>query len=385
MQIFDPDLVIFERFRVDKLLKGTGQSFTYLAHDLTVPKSRPWEREVLLKQYHDVIAGTAEANALYGHFGKLRSKLNEKSNRIVLPLHLGEAGGSMVAAYPYVHGATLDVQVATGMTEEEAVRIAVAITTVVSYLHKREVGIAHLDLKPENVVVRRNPKDNKVYSQLIDLDAARIDGVGIRDGVIGTHGYCSPEHVDRSLGYVGMPSDVFSLGIMLVELLCGKHPFEHAEDYSHAIMVGDFVIPSEDLPSRVVDTLSACLRTHPKERPSAHQLHQTLYANLRFKVDPRRLLVAVESAATTEPVKAAYYERITLGKRHLSGFGLANLPSRLINLGFGPWGASITALDPSTAIEFDGKPLPPGKSVTFLGPKRMKINGIPLTITASEY
>jgi serine/threonine-protein kinase len=104
---------------------------------------------------------------------------------------------------------------------ERAVRIAVGICDALDYIHRN--GVVHRDLKPENIMV-----DGDDHVKLIDFGIAGKAGArrltfGKLSQVMGTPDYISPEQVKGKRG--DGRSDIYSLGIMLYEMLTGKTPF----------------------------------------------------------------------------------------------------------------------------------------------------------------
>ena len=108
------------------------------------------------------------------------------------------------------------------LTPEAAVRIAVAVSDALAYVHSR--GVAHRDLKPENVIV-----DARGRVQILDFGVATGGAFFMPDAspqASGTPDYISPEQV---LGKRGdARSDIYALGVMLYEMLTGTVPFSGA-------------------------------------------------------------------------------------------------------------------------------------------------------------
>ncbi|MCI0553945.1 MAG: protein kinase, partial [Anaerolineae bacterium] len=208
--------------------------------DLQVTQNEWWRRDVFIKQYTDVNPNSEIARSLRNHFRKFKERLSDWGNCLCLPIHLDENLDSIIAIYPWLQGETLRDRMSQGLAAKEMARLAWAIARTIRIIHEQK--IAHLDLKPENIVITESK--GQIYVRLIDLDAARIDGQGIRNEIKGTEFYMSPEHYyPDQFGQVSTKSDLFTLGIMLYELLFGDHPYNHTSNYPQAISEEAFAFP----------------------------------------------------------------------------------------------------------------------------------------------
>jgi tetratricopeptide (TPR) repeat protein len=169
----------------------------------------------------------------------------------------------------FVEGQTLRERIDAGpLAVKDAISITTQVASALAASHAR--GIVHRDIKPENVM--RRPDG---YVKVLDFGLAR-QLAGVEDGaltatqpevLVGTLRYMSPE---QSRGEpVRAPSDVFSLGLLLFEMLAGRHPF-HADSnigVLHGIQSG--TPPASGVGAEVDGLLSEMLQKHARLRPTA--------------------------------------------------------------------------------------------------------------------
>lgn len=142
----------------------------------------------------------------------------------IVQIHeVGRTGSGPFLALEYVDGGNLaSKNREVGRTPREAAALVEKLALAVQYMHQR--GILHRDLKPANVLLTRDgaPK-------ITDFGLAKLtdDGGGMTrsEAWIGTPNYMSPEQAAGNIKQVGIPSDVYSLGAILYELLTGQAPF----------------------------------------------------------------------------------------------------------------------------------------------------------------
>jgi len=163
--------------------------------------------------------------------------------------------------------------------------IAKVMMAGIAALHEQK--IVHCDLKPENIQLIEDPSIKAGYrTKLIDLDRSILsdqtapwDG---DEGYIGTPGYQSPEHLATPPGIPIEPSDVFTCGIILYEVLCGAHPFGGLDqlEYQAAIFRNSppraRLLESIEGDAAICDMLRRCLDCNSENRPTAKDVQQTL-------------------------------------------------------------------------------------------------------------
>ncbi|MGQ0844397.1 MAG: serine/threonine-protein kinase [Sporichthyaceae bacterium] len=142
------------------------------------------------------------------------------------------------------------------------------IAAALWYLHGR--GILHCDLKPANLIAERS------IVKVIDLSGARGAGVGAKRH--GTQGYLSPEQANRE--YVSDKTDVWGLGVVLLEALADRDPFppkcpEYKEDHGPLASPPGKWRPRK-LPEDLGDIVDACCAFDPAARPTLAQVIEVL-------------------------------------------------------------------------------------------------------------
>jgi serine/threonine protein kinase len=321
---------------------------------------KPWEQTVFIKQYKAIYleVGTEKANRLPIFYQALRNRLKSNKLRFCLPFYVGEANDTMVAVFHCIQGKSLGDWQNDGLSQEQWIGLALSISNSIRIMHK--VGIIHLDLSPQNILIEENANTNKLYVKIIDFDGAQIDGVGLSSEIVGTVSYRSPEHIEPThYGEVSEKSDVFTLGILLFELLFRQHPFP-VGDYLTAVENSEISVPENTYHRQVVEKVLACLRPNPKTRPKAGWVHSTLYThrltNLEA-VEPcdqwHQCVVLLEA----DNFQRLCYKNIHLGQNHFRGSGLENLPRQFLRLWLESEGASVELSDNGVNVSISGKQL----------------------------
>ncbi|HSM52545.1 MAG TPA: serine/threonine-protein kinase, partial [Thermoanaerobaculia bacterium] len=137
---------------------------------------------------------------------------------------VGSEDGRPFIAMEYVDGVPLD-EAAVAMTLEEKVLAVRRVAEAVQAAHA--AGLVHRDLKPGNILVARG-EDGELRPYVLDFGIAReqeITGLTVTGQILGTPGYLSPEQARGETSSVDRRTDVWSLGVVLYELVAGCLPF----------------------------------------------------------------------------------------------------------------------------------------------------------------
>src|SRR6201991_3233036 len=205
------------RYRLDAQIGAGGMSTVYRAFDSVL------ERRVAVKLMHREIA--ADTDQLERFRREARAVAQPSPPHIVGVIDAGEEDGRPYIVLEYVEGETLKERIRRmgRLPIDEAIAYAIEIARALGAAHARQ--IVHRDIKPQNVLV-----DEEGSAKVTDFGIARSleeEGLTADGRVLGTTDYVSPE---QALGHdVGPQSDLYSLGIVLYEMLTGDVPF-HGEN-----------------------------------------------------------------------------------------------------------------------------------------------------------
>ncbi|ADB48454.1 protein kinase domain-containing protein [Conexibacter woesei] len=202
-----------DRYRLEARIGTGGMSTVYRALDTTL------ERPVAIKLMNREIASDSDQLERFRREARAVAQLSHP--HIVGVIDAGEDAGRPYIVFEYVEGETLKERIRRlgQLPIGEAVAYAIEIARALGAAHARH--IVHRDVKPQNVLI-----DEEGSAKVTDFGIARtLDEDGLtQDGrVLGTTDYVSPE---QALGHpVGGQSDLYSLGIVLWEMLTGSVPF----------------------------------------------------------------------------------------------------------------------------------------------------------------
>jgi len=160
-----------------------------------------------------------------------------------------------------------------GMKEQQAMLILYNLVRVVEEIHL--CGIAHKDLKPENIFI--DPSSFRVC--VIDFGLSSIiDGRG-DNNYCGSPLYMPPEMLQKE-AYDPVQSDIWSIGVILYEMLLGNNPWTHAENLDDLIdLLYRMEFPAY-LTKNAVALLSGMLRMEPEKRFTLHQIKTSILSTL---------------------------------------------------------------------------------------------------------
>jgi len=258
--------VLADRFRIDALLGIGGFGFVYRARDLSL------DIDVALKLLRPELARRPEA------FERFRQELllaRQVSSTHVVRIHdIAQDGGRWFISMDLVDGESLEQRLGRigKLPPDEAIAITRGVLEGLEAAHQRDV--VHRDLKPANILI-----DASERSLITDFGVARSLGASGMTGsgiLVGTPEYLSPEQArgDR----VDARSDLYAVGLMLFEMLCGEPPFSGGT-------------PAETVMQRIVSAPPSLAHARP-DLP--HWLHA--FSNRLLQINPAHRFASAHDA-----------------------------------------------------------------------------------------
>jgi DNA helicase II / ATP-dependent DNA helicase PcrA len=260
-------------YRIMEPIGAGGMGAVFKAYD------KKLHRIVALKVLPTEYLSQQDRRRRFFQEARAASALNHP--HILTVYEVGEENGKPFIAMEYVEGDTLRQKIESRVLKiKDTLDIAIQISDGLAKAH--ELGIIHRDLKPENLMISRDG-----YAKILDFGLAKLVAqreralavdseqktllrVNTESGtLLGTVNYMSPEQL---LGQrVDRRCDIFSLGVVLCEMLTGSCPFvnENRIDTMHAILHRPPKLPAADngdVPAGILTILTKALAKSPKER-----------------------------------------------------------------------------------------------------------------------
>ena len=287
-------------YRIESLIGIGGMGEVYLARDERLG------RKAALKFLPPSLTTDETQLGRFKNEARTASALNHPN--ILTVYEIGAEGNLQFIATEFIEGVTVRDALASGrMSAQRALEIAVQVASALAAAH--DAGVVHRDIKPENIMLRPDG-----YVKVLDFGIAklteqrqasndhRVETTALlqtRPGlVLGTAHYMSPEQARGQK--VDARSDIWSLGVVLYEMVAGCPPFrgETPSDCIAAILTADPAPVSSispDLPARLESILLKALRKNSDER------YQTVKEML---ADSRTLKSELEADSSLPQTKA---------------------------------------------------------------------------------
>ncbi len=252
--------VVADRYELEQLVGSGGMSSVFRAHDKVL------ERTVALKVLHERLVAQREVVDRFTREAKLVAGLSH--HNIVAVIDRGESDGSPFIVFEYIPGENLKQLVGRDgpLPVARALELAIEVAKGLAFAHQQ--GFVHRDVKPQNVLL-----NGKGEAKVTDFGIARAleanEGETQTGTVLGTCDYISPEQAQGRR--VDEHTDVYSLGIVLYELLTGEVPFSGDNFVAVAMQHINTAPPPvslkrPDVPRRVDAAVERALAKDPEQR-----------------------------------------------------------------------------------------------------------------------
>jgi eukaryotic-like serine/threonine-protein kinase len=267
--------VVADRYELEELVGTGGMSSVFKARD------RLLERDVALKILHQHYVADPDYVERFRREARAVAQLAHPN--IVTVIDRGEQDGRQFIVFEFVDGENLKqlINREGALPVRDAVELALQVAGALGYAHDR--GIVHRDVKPQNVILNEDGR-----AKVTDFGIARsldVDGVTQTGTVLGTSDYIAPEQAQGQP--VDAQTDVYSLGVVLYELLTGELPFRGEGFVAVAMQHVSEPAPSVlerrgDVPPRLDLAIRRAMAKRPEDRyASMDELVADLEASIR--------------------------------------------------------------------------------------------------------
>lgn len=262
------------------------------------------DRHVAIKFMHQTFLQDDDFHARFQREARIVARLEHPS---IVPIYdYSEHNGIPYLVMKYIDGMTLKRKaIKTGLTLEETANILQDVADALDYAHDN--GVLHRDMKPSNILIDR---DGRPY--ITDFGLARIADAGSstisHDMLLGTPYYISPEQA-QGMTDLDSRADIYSLGVMLYELVAGRVPFSADTPYAivHSHIHSPVVPPSEhndELSPEIDDVLDVALAKDRKDRyPTARALIDAYIAALQAPNETPEKRKLIDSDVQVRPLE----------------------------------------------------------------------------------
>src|ERR671937_2382873 len=304
--------LISDRYRLEERIGAGGMSTVYRAFDPML------ERWVAIKLMHRDISHEPDQLERFRREARAAAALNHP--HLVTVIDAGEDDGTPYIVFEYVEGETLKDRIRRigRLPVAEAVAYAIEIGRGLSAAHARR--LVHRDVKPQNVLI-----DSEGRAKVTDFGIARsleADGLTQTGRVLGTTDYVSPE---QAMGRgVDARTDIYSLGVLLYEMLTGEVPFT-AETVVGVAMkhVNEDMPDVQRLRPEISSALAAVVeRATAKDPKRRYRDMASLLADLEGALEVEVARAGTAHGAATSVLDAVRPRRL-LTPRRMSAAGVA--------------------------------------------------------------
>lgn len=293
--------VLAERYKIEQLLGIGGVAAVYLARHLVTQRAvavkilKP-DQALAYPMLADYFSNEARATANLSH-----------RNIVAVSDADTDRKGTVFLVMEYIEGRTLDNLLQGDLLPMDRIaELFDQICAGVDHAHSR--GILHRDLKPSNIMVCKDDRDDDL-AKILDFGIAKaITATAKFSAVVATTAYASPEQLSRGAN-VDSRSDIYSLGVILYEMMTNALPFEEETHEQLIYQKLNFILPPlkeirPDVSSEVEDIIRRALSKEPGGRfQSASEMSRAFQraVNLQSGV----LIVECLDSESNEPLSGA--------------------------------------------------------------------------------
>lgn len=267
------------RYKILELIGGGGMSNVYLAHDMIL------DRDIAIKILRYDFSNEEELRRRFQREALSTTSLAHPN--IVNIFDVGEEGSLHYLVMEYVPGRTLKEYIIENspVAPEQAVKIMKQLTSALAHAHQNQ--IVHRDIKPQNILMDHD--GNVKISDFGIAMALSATSYTQTNSVLGTVHYLSPEQARG--GMANKKSDIYSLGIVMFELLTGRLPFSGESAVSIALKHLQTETPSlrEIVPSMPQSLENVVLKATAKNAQHRYQSADEMEDDLSTVLLPERL------------------------------------------------------------------------------------------------
>lgn len=266
--------VFLGRYEAVRLLGEGGMGKVYLARQLDL------QRQVVVKVMHEHLASDPKFSERFQREMLIMARFQHPYAVMLYDASLNDPQGPCIVM-EYIRGVTLDtlLQRNNRLTPQRAGRLIGQLCEVLQAAHTE--GIIHRDLKPANLMIADPDKPYEILkvmdfglAKLLDPDVFKKVSMTGTDFAIGTPGYMCPEQArGDEMDHRG---DLYSVGVILYEMLCGRLPFSGRETIDVMLAHATEAPPpfanmgaGEWVPEAIESVVMQCLAKWPGERPSS--------------------------------------------------------------------------------------------------------------------
>lgn len=283
---------IADRYEILDKIGAGGMSDVYKARDTKLAK------EVAIKVLKQEFA--EDVNFVTKFRSEAQAAAGLEHQNIVNVYDVGSENGMYYIVMEYIEGITLKTYIEKKgqLNFKEAVSIAIQVGRGIEAAHNK--GIIHRDIKPQNIIISTEGK-----VKVTDFGIARATSSNtIHADVMGSVHYASPEQARN--GYVDGKSDIYSLGIVMYEMVTGRVPFDGDTTVSVALqhLQEEIVTPSayaSDLPISLEKIILKCTMKSPDRRYAS--MDELLLDLKKSLVSPNEDFVTIVSAEELEKTR----------------------------------------------------------------------------------